>query len=236
MELNTTQCQYLFREFIFFILYWFLLLNGFFDLYHFGLWYFRFICFFLWHCVLILTLFCHFRFKSPPFYPVYSGSDFKFWPYFTSSAVEYMKDIGSMPLKLKLFHIKMFGSIRESTCNEKEICFKKMEDKSMNILDEICKQKNKLIRLRVFHIIRFSNSESYDKFINILKDMSDMKSKHTAKQMFYVEYNIEFKHEQRLLMNTTNDMNHTKSFWNLWNYSCSNRNLSYFWYANGFWV
>ncbi len=85
--------QYLIRDFLFSIFYWLLIINGFCDFYDFGLWYFRFICFFVWHCILIISLLSHYRFNAPPYYPVYHDSEHKYKPYFNKSAVEYIKHI-----------------------------------------------------------------------------------------------------------------------------------------------
>ncbi len=90
---NRHKYKYLFRDFIFTILYWFLLINGFFDFYDFGFWYFRFICFFLWNCILFISILCHYRFNSPPYYPVYYKSDSKYKPYFNKSAMQYIKHL-----------------------------------------------------------------------------------------------------------------------------------------------
>ncbi len=132
--------------------------------------------------------------------------------------------------KVTLFHIQTFGSLSESICDSTTINYKKLEDKSIDIMNEINKYKNKLIRLRIYHIIRFNNNESYNKFLGILKDIKTENKR--AEQMFHIEYNIEFK--PRLLMNTTIDMNNKKNCWNCFNYSCANVKLSYFWYLMGF--
>lgn len=218
--------QYLFRDFILFILYWFGLINGIFVFFDFNLWYFRYFCLFLWDISLLISLLSHIYYPSPPFYSQYGQN---YIPKFEQNAIEYIKKWKEKELKLKLFFIEMFGSLSESQCGFVEINAKKIEDKSSGYLDEIIeKDNNKMIRLRVYHILRFHDVDSHNKFMAILKNKQIeiyAKSK-KAETMYHIEYDEE-EFEERLIMNTTRDGI------TCWNKCCTNRTLSYFFYVSG---
>ena len=238
------------RDSIFLCLYWIGLINGIIDIYHFNLWYFRLLSFSLWLMTMVISLLCHHYYKSPPFYPMYCGSDYQYHPKFNKPAVQYIKEWNIRGkydaaadeqsdsdgnLGVKLFYIEMYGGLSESKCGYVELNVRQIVDKSVDILQDLLKYgRNKLIRLRIYQILRFRNYESHSKFTEIMRKKRDESVFHQrADQMWHIEYNQEV--EERLLMNTTHLMENGEwNVWNGWNECCADRKMSYVWYIIGF--
>ena len=246
-ELTINKCP-LYRDSIFFILYWIGLINGIIDIYNFEIWYFRFLSVLLWLCVIAISLICHHYYKSPPYYPVYYESDCRYLPKLDKSAMEYITEWNKKEksqdnleneryLGIKLFYIEMYGGLSESKCGYVEINVKKIVDKSVDILQDILKYgKNKLIRLRIYHVLRFRDHESHNKFQQILKGKETehpLLNVGRVDKMWHIEYNQDI--EDRLILNTTRNMeNNGYNIWDGWNECCINKRCSYFWYIAGF--
>ena len=244
-ELQINRCS-LWRDGIFMCLYWITLLDGIIDIHSFGIWYFRFLALLFWLGIIVTSVLCHHYYKSPPFYPLYRDSEAEYRPKFDTTAVEYVKgwnirgkysedDEDENSLGIKLFYIEMFGGLSDSKCGYVDINVRRIVDKSVDILQDLLKYgRNKLIRLRIYHVLRFRNYESHNKFTEILrqkKEESVMKKR--AEQMWHIEYSQEV--ESRLLMNTTHFMENGEwNLWNGWNECCANRKMSYIWYIIGF--
>ena len=248
-EVAINKCH-IFRDVIFSILYWIGLINGIFDFINpFNLWYSRWICLMLWIVAMSLGLLCHHYYKSPPFYPLFPASDCQYQPKFDKSAMNYVREWNlrsdheiinkdelnhkhiDRDLKIKIFYIEMFGGLSDSKCGYIDFKVQNIEDKSEDILENILNSgKNKLIRLRIYHILRFHDSDSHRKFVEILEtETSGPHERGTL--MFHLEYNVEV--EERLLMNTTNDIYQNKTIWDGYNECCANRRMSYVWYIAG---
>eukprot|EP01083_Nonionella_stella_P154391 497410_1 len=247
-ELHIHKCP-LFRDLILFILYWLSLINGSMQLYTFNLWYFRFICLFIWICCLIIGVLCHMYGRSPPFYPTFRGSDARYIKKLDVSAAQYVTEWNQRKyikphaewtnikdetmddktvLSMKLYHIEMYGRFRDSECGFVDVKAQRIENKSVDIMDDIVRRKNTLVRLRVFHILRFSDDSSYQKFVEMLRMVKEEKVT-AVDRMFHIQYNVQL--ERRLLMNSVEDGH---SVCSVWNRCCVSRRLSYGWYLSGF--
>ena len=146
-------------------------------------------------------------------------------------------------LAVKLYFLQLFGLKQMSSCGYIEITAKRIEDRSSRrILEDIerddikcgglCRM-NRLVRLRVFHILRFRDEDSHRKFADILKDtMQRTHAEERMSAMFHLEYN-QNDIEERLLMKVSSHSTSRYHPCSLWSECCSNRRMSYFWYCFG---